>query len=414
MDAIDAEFEVRHENEEELIVPDDIQITVNQQEEQDFLDDKLSDEETIYPVDVESDAEMVAGELYDTVNSSAVISFNPHSRAANTGYSANIIRNSSPLVKKISEMSPDELMEANPALKQWMENMLKKNRAAEVGAAKQGDYRTVKLKQTKGNGSEYKKQKNKGGSSKEVRDASPLVVNKSPSDTTIYAPALKLVSPKNSEVVRHMVEGTINETLVRNAAGVAGIGDNCQSIAVDGVVHNRITNFLEQVRREPSCHPSRNAVTDTVEDQPQPKYLTSHCKKKMIEELWHDRWSYRLRDLKPQLSYPPGNNVSLINDNDRVMIPQGNLMVAGDQGVIQTGANNSVNAAAVPANLTGMQQGITDDEFFHLTCHVDANLRLRIQRGQFVELDKLLVKDKFKSFGSASNGQRMELVSKGG
>ena len=33
-----------------------------------------------------------------------------------------------------------------------------------------------------------------------------------------------------------------------------------------------------------------------------------------------------------------------------------------------------------------------DDEFFHITCHVDANLRAKIHRGEYVDLEKLLVK----------------------
>ena len=33
-----------------------------------------------------------------------------------------------------------------------------------------------------------------------------------------------------------------------------------------------------------------------------------------------------------------------------------------------------------------------DDEFFHVTCHVDNNLKQKIQCGDFVELEKLLPK----------------------
>ena len=33
-----------------------------------------------------------------------------------------------------------------------------------------------------------------------------------------------------------------------------------------------------------------------------------------------------------------------------------------------------------------------DDEFCHITCHVDSNLRTKIERGEFVELEKLLPK----------------------
>ena len=38
--------------------------------------------------------------------------------------------------------------------------------------------------------------------------------------------------------------------------------------------------------------------------------------------------------------------------------------------------------------------GLTDDDFFHLTCHVDASLIAKIEKGEFVELEKLLPKDK--------------------
>ena len=36
-----------------------------------------------------------------------------------------------------------------------------------------------------------------------------------------------------------------------------------------------------------------------------------------------------------------------------------------------------------------------DDDFFHVTCHVDANIIQKIEKGEFVDLDKLLPKDKF-------------------
>ena len=38
--------------------------------------------------------------------------------------------------------------------------------------------------------------------------------------------------------------------------------------------------------------------------------------------------------------------------------------------------------------------GLSDDDFFHLTCHVESGLLEKIEKGQFVELDKLIPKDK--------------------
>ena len=40
--------------------------------------------------------------------------------------------------------------------------------------------------------------------------------------------------------------------------------------------------------------------------------------------------------------------------------------------------------------------------FFHLTCHIDAGLQAKIENGQFVDLDKLLPKDRLSCFNSRS------------
>ena len=39
-------------------------------------------------------------------------------------------------------------------------------------------------------------------------------------------------------------------------------------------------------------------------------------------------------------------------------------------------------------------EGLTDDDFFHLTCHIDGNLKEKTGWGDFVDLDKLLPRDR--------------------
>ena len=53
-----------------------------------------------------------------------------------------------------------------------------------------------------------------------------------------------------------------------------------------------------------------------------------------------------------------------------------------------------------------------DDEFFHITCHVDTSLNLKIKAGQYVELEKLLVKER--PFSRHSAEGRMGLYTKNG
>ena len=53
-----------------------------------------------------------------------------------------------------------------------------------------------------------------------------------------------------------------------------------------------------------------------------------------------------------------------------------------------------------------------DDEFFHITCHVDPNLKQRIKKGEYVDLEKLLPKDRMSMRGS--DQQTLTLVNRDG
>ena len=54
--------------------------------------------------------------------------------------------------------------------------------------------------------------------------------------------------------------------------------------------------------------------------------------------------------------------------------------------------------------------GISDDEFFHLTCHIDPQLKAKIKKGEFVELEKLLPNDRLEK----NSEGHMELVNHDG
>ena len=54
--------------------------------------------------------------------------------------------------------------------------------------------------------------------------------------------------------------------------------------------------------------------------------------------------------------------------------------------------------------------GVSDDDFFHLTCFIEPSLIHKIEKGEFVELKKLLPKDKL---GRTEEG-RLEWVQRDG
>ena len=53
--------------------------------------------------------------------------------------------------------------------------------------------------------------------------------------------------------------------------------------------------------------------------------------------------------------------------------------------------------------------GTSDDDFFHLTCHIDPLLKRKIENGEFVNLDKLLPKDNtYQGRSVATNETKLE------
>ena len=75
---------------------------------------------------------------------------------------------------------------------------------------------------------------------------------------------------------------------------------------------------------------------------------------------------------------------------------------------------HNVSPVLLAHNVVGT--GLSDDDFFHQTCHIDSNLRSKISKGEFVDLDKLLPKDRlFDSSNQYTNETKLEWVqSEGG
>ena len=94
---------------------------------------------------------------------------------------------------------------------------------------------------------------------------------------------------------------------------------------------------------------------------------------------------------KAAVNNPPQGmpSVQLQNQNQVVTALNDELMNALRQQQFAQGvATNSIIRSNAGPNLD------PDDEFFHVTCHIDQGLRQKIQRGDYVDLEKLLPKSK--------------------
>ena len=180
-----------------------------------------------------------------------------------------------------------------------------------------------------------------------------------------------------------------------------------------------INNFIDQVRFETRQHKQGGG--------PQPgtsRAVQIEEADRSAEELVLQAERFRAATELPQgrgdsidnlvsgvgMSNLLGHQPDILGKNVSDTAPSGVLPIINAnqmQQVVDPWAVNNMQTA-----MLNKPVGITDDEFFHLTCHVDPNLKQKIERGEFVDLEKLLVRNQFKN-GNAQ-GQRMELVSRGG
>ena len=68
----------------------------------------------------------------------------------------------------------------------------------------------------------------------------------------------------------------------------------------------------------------------------------------------------------------------------------------------------------IDQNLQFLRNIDNDDDFFHIHCHVNPSLRVRIEKGEYVDLDKLLPKDKSAGGYSMDDEIGIQLVTKNG
>ena len=151
---------------------------------------------------------------------------------------------------------------------------------------------------------------------------------KSPSDTTIYAPALSRTDP---------TEG--------------------QNQIID-----KISNFVGGIQIETDKRRGSPAST-SVRDKDRQEATMSRGEQ------------------PPEDEEPDRTNKLLIEAEQfkaAVEPPRGNA--------------NHTNSSPGPSGVKRGEFDVEDDEFFHLTCHIDGALKAKIEGGKFVELEKLLPK----------------------
>ena len=271
-----------------------------------------------------------------------------------------------------------------------------------------------------------------------------MVMNqiKSPSDTTLYVPALSRITDRSKLIIDNIVQnvqpligsGRSEETsdgkhaTGENEGGVSG--HNVDELD-ESFITNQISRFIQGIRSQTkgngvvqgASSSSQNptmlrSVIHRVPQKDQVQFeqhfipnepVPGTSKDGVVDEYTanveeaRDKANQMILDAeryKAVLNHPSGNECSQSNllNTERNM---NNLAI--NQGCI----GNSTAETVMPSQVPIVKD---DDEFFHATCHIKGNLRDKIERGQFVELERLLPKTR----GSFGEDNRMNLIFKEG
>ena len=101
------------------------------------------------------------------------------------------------------------------------------------------------------------------------------------------------------------------------------------------------------------------------------------------------------------------SNIQIAKEKANRIILEAERFKASVSTLPGTSNNSAHSNSSIPS-----YDGAEDDMFFHVTCHLDPMLRERISRGEFVELDRLLPRQR--SFSSVGEDNRMNIVQRDG
>ena len=221
-----------------------------------------------------------------------------------------------------------------------------------------------------------------------VADIDNLIL-KSPSDTTVYAPAVC----KNVSSPMGIIQGN---RLTRDVPDF-GIGINGQ-----------VSDFVDEIRRQqygngqPTNRSELQRDTGRVEhnDYDQERETTPTRTQGNQKQTSAARLVIEAEKFKAAISNPKGKNVDQAANKD-------------DNDLSQNIAEliNLLKSKSVMS-----QEVDNDDDFMHVMCHIDANMKAKIGRGEFIELDKLLPKSRSQIMGggAVASATDIEVVRKDG
>ena len=248
-----------------------------------------------------------------------------------------------------TDIEVDQLRQENLNLKLLLDEMV--NQRVKQKMAEQ---QSISGEQNNGRGGKKKNARN-------MRDN--LDITKSPSDTTIYIPALKQAKRMDNTLdqISNFVEGlriTSNEQNNQNKSrGCNNVVMTQGSIDTHDLINTEFDHIAANVNVNRASNQDR---------QPYPRRSLEH-ELDCVEEEDQRR---RARDKA---------------DRSILDAEKFRAEVAIPKGKVPSEVSKEIHLKRLLDN---------DDDFFHVTCHIDSAIKENIRNGEFVELEKLLPRER--------------------
>ena len=184
--------------------------------------------------------------------------------------------------------------------------------------------------------------------SAKVKEQTEII--KSPSDTTIYAPAVARNTFQDNSPVTQL-QGNVVNRLINEKTTENGDGHH------DAVINDVISNFVESIRMEQngrSGYENNQELRVTAQNNEHQRVSTTGGNPEQDEARRHTQSALiEAEKFKATIAQVPGeqqNSVGFMNDS-------------------------------VPMCIPNIGSRVSDDDFFHLMCHIDPSLFHKMKRG---------------------------------
>ena len=221
---------------------------------------------------------------------------------------------------------------------------------------------------------------------------------KSPSDSTLYTPA-----------VNRLVERQVNHSSQNSQQGIPRMIGNeaIMSLQNEAMVNDYLMNFRYDTGRrmsQPTASRGNAGPSMATESVPINRQHVTNNQMDMVARSSADEAILQAERFKAsiQTNNPGRQNIDFMANQYSI-----NQNHVKEPNVTVQNTNTDLCNKLRQLRYNDAE----DDEFFHITCHIDTQTRQKIEKGEFIELEKLLVKNPTLE---KPNEKRMQLVNRDG